>query len=202
MARTTSSCAPWQSTTPMTAPPPSPSSAASCARAERWWRQPSTRPWTWLRKGGSYFDVKLKTDIWHTSAGDEPVRFWREPLSDLCTAATDAGFLVEKVIEPRPADTVRERCPDDYEKLTKRTGVPDSAAIQAGHAASQPRATEIAATVRSCRIGRARVKRKSSQPPGRSFAASTGTSPGGDLQASRRTDSTVGIGLRPQTASR
>jgi hypothetical protein len=47
---------------------------------------------------------------------------WREPLSDLCTAATDAGFLIEKVIEPRPAATVRERHPDDCEKLTRAPG--------------------------------------------------------------------------------
>jgi ubiquinone/menaquinone biosynthesis C-methylase UbiE len=29
----------------------------------------------WLRKGGSYFDVKLETDIWRTPSGDQPVRF-------------------------------------------------------------------------------------------------------------------------------
>lgn len=35
----------------------------------------------WLCKGGSYFDVKLESDLWHTPSGDQPVRFWREPLS-------------------------------------------------------------------------------------------------------------------------
>ena len=53
----------------------------------------------WLRKGGSYFQTTLETDIWHTPSGDQPVHFWREPLSELCTAATDAGFLVEKLID-------------------------------------------------------------------------------------------------------
>lgn len=61
----------------------------------------------WLRKGGSYFEVRLETDVWHTQSGDQPVRFWREPLSALCGYATDAGFLIEKVIEPLPADTMR-----------------------------------------------------------------------------------------------
>ena len=65
----------------------------------------------WLRKGGSYFDVKLETDIWRTPAGDQPVRFWREPLSALCASATDAGFLIERVIEPLPADTMRGALP-------------------------------------------------------------------------------------------
>src|SRR6266516_1269846 len=47
----------------------------------------------WLRKNGSYFQTTLETDIWPTPSGDQPVQFWREPLSALCTAATDAGFL-------------------------------------------------------------------------------------------------------------
>jgi hypothetical protein len=76
----------------------------------------------WLRKGGSYFDVKLETDIWPMPSGDQQVRFWREPLSALCSAATDAGFLIEKVIEPLPADTMRQHHPEEYEKLTTRPG--------------------------------------------------------------------------------
>ena len=76
----------------------------------------------WLRKGGSYFHATVETDIWQTPSGDQPVRFWREPLSALCTAATDAGFLIEKVIEPVPAQTMRERYPGDYEKLSREPG--------------------------------------------------------------------------------
>jgi SAM-dependent methyltransferase len=76
----------------------------------------------WLRKGGSYFQVTLETDIWHTPSGDQPVHFWREPLSALCTAATDAGFLIEKVIEPVPAETMRDRYPEDYERLSREPG--------------------------------------------------------------------------------
>jgi SAM-dependent methyltransferase len=76
----------------------------------------------WLRKGGSYFDVTLETDVWHTQTGDQPVRFWREPLSALCGAATGAGFLIEKVIEPLPADTMRGLYPEDYQKLTTEPG--------------------------------------------------------------------------------
>ena len=76
----------------------------------------------WLRKGGSYFQATLETDIWHTPSGDHPVHFWREPLSALCTAATDAGFLIERVIEPVPAETMRERYPEDYEKLNREPG--------------------------------------------------------------------------------
>jgi SAM-dependent methyltransferase len=76
----------------------------------------------WLRKGGSYFDVRLETDVWHMEAGDQPVRFWREPMSALCGYATGAGFLIEKVIEPLPAETMRGLYPEDYQKLTTEPG--------------------------------------------------------------------------------
>jgi SAM-dependent methyltransferase len=76
----------------------------------------------WLRKGGSYFEVTLETDLWRTPAGDQPVRFWREPLSALCAAATGAGFLIEQLIEPLPAESMRERYPEDYEKLRREPG--------------------------------------------------------------------------------
>jgi len=76
----------------------------------------------WLRKGGSHFDVALETDVWRTDSGEHEVRFWREPLSRLCAAATDAGFLIERVIEPLPADSMREPYPEDYAKLTTEPG--------------------------------------------------------------------------------
>ncbi len=76
----------------------------------------------WLRKGGSYFDVKLEADIWRTRSGEKEIRFWRELLSRLCAAATGAGFLIQEVVEPLPAETMRERYPADYDKLTREPG--------------------------------------------------------------------------------
>jgi SAM-dependent methyltransferase len=76
----------------------------------------------WLRKGGSYFGATLETDTWRGPFGDQPVRFWREPLSALCASATGAGFLIEQVIEPLPAESMRERYPDDYRKLATEPG--------------------------------------------------------------------------------
>jgi SAM-dependent methyltransferase len=76
----------------------------------------------WLRKGGSYFDTVLETDTWRRASGDQRVRFWREPLSALCDAAADSGFLIERVIEPLPAETMRELDPEEYEKLRRQPG--------------------------------------------------------------------------------
>ena len=40
----------------------------------------------WLRKGGSYFDVAVETDVWKLPGGDWEVSYWREPLTALCDA--------------------------------------------------------------------------------------------------------------------
>lgn len=76
----------------------------------------------WLRKGGSYFDSVLETDTWHFSTGDMQVRFWREPLSRLCAAATGAGFVIDRLIEPRPTESMRELYPNDYDTLNREPG--------------------------------------------------------------------------------
>ena len=71
-----------------------------------------------------WFQLLGGTRQWVTldGADDQPVRFWRESLSALCTAATNAGFLIEKVIEPVPAETMRDRYPEDYERLSREPG--------------------------------------------------------------------------------
>ena len=47
----------------------------------------------WLRKGGSYFDIREEEDVWHRPDWDAEyrVRFWREPLTALCAAVGDSG---------------------------------------------------------------------------------------------------------------
>jgi SAM-dependent methyltransferase len=76
----------------------------------------------WLRKGGSYFDVRQEEDVWTREGVSYKVEFWREPLTSLCTAATDAGFFIERLLEPRPADSMRERWPEDWDKLNREPG--------------------------------------------------------------------------------
>ena len=76
----------------------------------------------WLRKGGSYFDVAIEEDVWTRGDAKYAVRFWREPLTSLCAAATNAGFLIERLVEPLPADTMRDRWPEDWAKLKREPG--------------------------------------------------------------------------------
>lgn len=76
----------------------------------------------WLRKGGSYFDRVLEQDIWQIPGGPQPVRFWREPLTALCAAATGAGFVIDLLDEPRPTRTMQQRDPDEYTRLNRQPG--------------------------------------------------------------------------------
>jgi SAM-dependent methyltransferase len=76
----------------------------------------------WLRKGGSYFDTVIETDLWRGPDGDHEVRFWREPLTTLCDAAYRAGFVIERLVEPLPAESMRARWPEDYEQLSREPG--------------------------------------------------------------------------------
>jgi SAM-dependent methyltransferase len=76
----------------------------------------------WLRKGGSYFEIREETDTWEWEGVAVDVHFWREPLTTLCAAATDAGFLIERLVEPLPAESMRTRWPETWEKLHQRPG--------------------------------------------------------------------------------
>jgi SAM-dependent methyltransferase len=77
----------------------------------------------WQRTGGSYFDRVLETDAWSSlPVGRNEVRYWREPLSDLCAAATDSGFVIQRLVEPRPPEIMRERWPAEYDELAQRPG--------------------------------------------------------------------------------
>ena len=76
----------------------------------------------WLRKGGSYFDVRQEEDRWVRDGVTYPVSFWREPLTSLCAAITEAGFLIERIVEPLPRDSMRELYPDEWRELHDRPG--------------------------------------------------------------------------------
>ncbi|WP_432546041.1 class I SAM-dependent methyltransferase [Kineococcus sp. SYSU DK004] len=76
----------------------------------------------WLRLGGSYFERVLETETWGEWTGRRDVRFWREPLSALCAAATGAGFVVDLLDEPRPAASMARRYPEDSAKLEREPG--------------------------------------------------------------------------------
>jgi ubiquinone/menaquinone biosynthesis C-methylase UbiE len=79
----------------------------------------STQPPTddWVRLGGSYFDVEPVTETW---AEGWEITTWRTPLSRLTGEMADAGFLIERLIEPLPHPAMATSHPAAFEKLSRR----------------------------------------------------------------------------------
>ena len=76
----------------------------------------------WIRKGGSYFEVRQEQDNWVRDGVTYPVTFWREPLTTLCAAIAEAGFLIERLVEPLPVASMRECDPEEWDVLHERPG--------------------------------------------------------------------------------
>lgn len=70
----------------------------------------------WLRQGGSYFDVRLIEETW--SKGWQ-LRYWIAPLERTCEELYEAGFLIERMWEPRPVPAGASEDPDEFEKLNR-----------------------------------------------------------------------------------
>jgi ubiquinone/menaquinone biosynthesis C-methylase UbiE len=70
----------------------------------------------WLHHGGNYFHARVIEEIW--SRGWH-VRYWLAPLEQTCEELRAAGFLIERLLEPRPTAEVADADPDDYERLSR-----------------------------------------------------------------------------------
>lgn len=73
----------------------------------------------WLHNGGSYFDQRVVEETW--SRGWQ-VRYWVAPLQVTCQEFYAAGFLIERLIEPRPVSGARPIDPDNYDRLLTEPG--------------------------------------------------------------------------------
>jgi ubiquinone/menaquinone biosynthesis C-methylase UbiE len=73
----------------------------------------------WLIHGGSYFDVSLIRETWNRGWN---VRYWRQPLTRTASEFSEAGFVIERLVEPLPTLEMAERYADDYEMLLRQPG--------------------------------------------------------------------------------
>jgi SAM-dependent methyltransferase len=73
----------------------------------------------WLHHGGSYFDVRVIEETWSKGWS---VRYWLAPLQTTCEEIYEAGFLIERLVEPRPAPEAAAIDPEDYERLNREPG--------------------------------------------------------------------------------
>jgi len=70
----------------------------------------------WLRHGGNYFEQRVIEETW--SRGWR-VRYWLAPLETTCEELSEAGFLIERLLEPRPQPEAAAVDREDYELLAR-----------------------------------------------------------------------------------
>jgi ubiquinone/menaquinone biosynthesis C-methylase UbiE len=74
---------------------------------------------------GLYFDTEPVEQTWGEFG---VVRFFRRPLSDITEALSNSGFVLERLIEPKPTEAFREASPKTHERLLR---APDFMLIRA-----------------------------------------------------------------------
>jgi SAM-dependent methyltransferase len=72
---------------------------------------------TWrLFQTPDYFATELLETEWDVVGS---VAFYRRPLTAITEALAGAGFVIERLIEPRPTQAFRRASPEEYEKYMK-----------------------------------------------------------------------------------
>jgi len=69
----------------------------------------------WRHAGGSYFTDEMIDETWNSGW---KVRFRRAPLAAWSASFLEAGFLVERLIEPLPAESMKADHPDLHDRFT------------------------------------------------------------------------------------
>lgn len=64
----------------------------------------------------NYFEIQELEDYWSWVGR---VRFYRRPLSAIIGPLNEAGFVIDRLVEPRPTDWFREEKPEAYARLLK-----------------------------------------------------------------------------------
>jgi SAM-dependent methyltransferase len=71
---------------------------------------------------GNYFDIEEVDYVWRGFGPVVRMPYYRRPLAAMLDPLLSAGFLLERLLEPRPVPEFKEQDPADYEKLMKQPG--------------------------------------------------------------------------------
>jgi SAM-dependent methyltransferase len=71
---------------------------------------------------GSYFETELVEETWRGFGVEVNVPFYRRPLGAIVSPLFDAGFVVDRLLEPLPTEEFKRVEPEDYEKIRKQPG--------------------------------------------------------------------------------
>jgi SAM-dependent methyltransferase len=73
-------------------------------------------------KPENYFSTELVGENWNGFGKKVFMSFYRRPLGDIVNPLIEAGFILEKILEPLPTEDFKQAAPKDYEALSKRPG--------------------------------------------------------------------------------
>ena len=71
---------------------------------------------------GNYFEVEFVDRRFWSFGGQVTVPAYRRSLAAMLDPLFDAGFTLERLLEPRPLDEFKDQDPGDYEKLIRQPG--------------------------------------------------------------------------------
>lgn len=70
----------------------------------------------WMRHGGNYFEPRV---VEETFSRGWRIRHWVTSLELTCEELRAAGFLIERVVEPRPTPAAADINPETYQRLLR-----------------------------------------------------------------------------------
>lgn len=73
----------------------------------------------WQRLGGSYFETAPVTETW--TQGWQ-IAAWRMPLTQIAAEIADAGFVIERLVEPTPEPAMAITHPATHDRLATTPG--------------------------------------------------------------------------------
>jgi ubiquinone/menaquinone biosynthesis C-methylase UbiE len=71
----------------------------------------------WLRHRGDYFEVRTVRETWQKGAWN--MHYWLSPLEATCDEIYRAGFLIERLTEPRPVAAGAAVDPEHYQQVSR-----------------------------------------------------------------------------------
>jgi ubiquinone/menaquinone biosynthesis C-methylase UbiE len=70
----------------------------------------------------NYFNIEKVTYTWRGFGTPVEVPSYRRSLAEIFNPLVEAGFTLDKVLEPLPTEEFQEKAPKDYEELTRQPG--------------------------------------------------------------------------------
>lgn len=74
------------------------------------------------RDNSIYFDTKLVEYEWKGFGKRVNVPSYRRPMNEIINPLIEAGFTLDRLLEPKPTQAFKEELPEDYAKLVKEPG--------------------------------------------------------------------------------